>query len=427
MNIHVVQPGDTIYSIANNYGVSPERLSLENDIIDPNNLIIGEALVIIQPSQIYIVQEGDSLESIAKTHGTDIMELLRNNPNISNRELYIGEEIVISYISTKTETIETNGFAYPFIDRSILRKTLPYLTYLTIYTYQFTRNGSLIEIDDSEIIQISKEYGVAPVMYLTASYNGINIDTDIAHILISNTQVQNTLIDNILSVLRNKGYYGINVDTPYIQPLDRQPYVDFIANITKRLNSEGFLVSVTIAPSTFEVSTGIIYTGVDYAGLSQAANSILYQLTYAWRYPHSLPISVLPFDRVIETLYNAITLIPPEKCALGISNIGYIGEFPFFASIINVNFISYRSAIELAHNTGSIIQFNEPSYSSYYRYMDNEREYMAWFLDNRGIYPMIEYSGELGLQGLSIWNIMYFITNTWLLIQTQSIIKKIYF
>lgn len=424
MNIHVVQPGDTIYSIANNYGVSPERLSLENDIIDPNNLIIGEALVIIQPSQIYIVQEGDSLESIAKTHGTDIMELLRNNPNISNRELYIGEEIVISYISTKTETIETNGFAYPFIDRSILHKTLPYLTYLTIYTYQFTRNGNLIEVDDSEIIQISKEYGVAPIMYITASDNGFKVDTEIAHILISNTQIQNTLIDNILLALHNKGYYGINIDTPYIQPLDRESYVDFIAKITERLNSEGFLVSVTIAPSTFEVSTGIIYTGVDYAGLSHAANNVLYQLTYAWRYPYSLPISILPFDRVIQTLDNTTTLILPKKCTLGISNVEYLWEFPFFASITNVNFLSYRYALELAYNTGSIIEFNESSRSSYFQYIDNEREYMAWLKDNRYIYPMIGYSVEFGLQGFSLWNIMYFVTNTWLLIHTQYIIKK---
>ncbi len=32
MQIYLVQPGDTIYSIANAHSVSPERLSLENDI-----------------------------------------------------------------------------------------------------------------------------------------------------------------------------------------------------------------------------------------------------------------------------------------------------------------------------------------------------------------------------------------------------------
>ncbi|WP_073276154.1 LysM peptidoglycan-binding domain-containing protein [Anaerocolumna jejuensis] len=32
MYIHIVQPGDTITTIADSYGVSPERIAAENDI-----------------------------------------------------------------------------------------------------------------------------------------------------------------------------------------------------------------------------------------------------------------------------------------------------------------------------------------------------------------------------------------------------------
>ncbi|BCJ92549.1 germination protein [Anaerocolumna cellulosilytica] len=425
MNIHIVQFGDTIYTIADRYGVSPERIIVENDIMHPDNLTMGEALIIIRPNQTYIVQEGDSLESIAITQGVDVMELLRNNPNVSNRELYIGEEVVLSYIDSRTVSIKTNGFAYPFIDRATLLKTLPYLTYLTIYSYQIAPDGTLIDMDDSEIVQIAKEYGVAPIMFITAPHEGDNVDMDVAHILITNIEIQNKFYSDILTILRDKGYYGINIDTPYIQPEDRQPYVDFIANITECLNGEGYPVTVSIAPSTFEVSTGIIYNGVDYTGLSQAANDILYRLTYAFRYPQILPISTLPFDAVMQTVAKAMELIPPNKCMLDISVIGYLWEFPYFAAIIYVNFLNYNAAIELANNTSSIIQFNEPSRSSYFQYTENKHEYMAWFKDSRVIYPMLEYMRGYGLQGISIWNIMSFITSIWLMIQTQYEIEKI--
>lgn len=425
MYIHIVQPGDTIYTIADRYGISPERLSLENDIASPNDLIIGEALVIIKPSQTYIVQGRDSIESIAKKHGMDVMELLRNNPNISGRELYPGEELVISYTDRRTETIKTNGFAYPFIEKSTLEKTLPYLTYLTIYAYQLTRKGNLIGIDDSEIIQLAKAYGTAPVMFITAANEGNTVDTDIAHILVSDVQAQNTFINNILSILHNKGYYGVNINTPYIQPEDRQPYVSFIAKITELLNKEGFWAAVTIEPSTFEVSTGIIYQGVDYTGLSQVANSVLYQLTYTWSAPYGLPISILPFNAVTQTLDNAIVLLTPEKCILGISNVGYLWEFPYFGAETNTKFLNYNSAIELAKDTGSAIQFNEVSRSSYFDFIDNEHEYMAWFKDARAIYPLIAYSRGNRLQGISVWNIMYFVTNLWLLMNAEFIIEKV--
>lgn len=425
MNIHIVQPGDTIYTIANSYGVEPERLSIENDIADPNELIIGETLIIIKPSQTYIVQEGDSIESIALAQGVGIMELLRNNPNISNRELNEGEELVISYADSKAATIKTNGFAYPFIDRDTLIKTLPYLTYLTIYSYQFRLDGSLINVDDADILQLAKDYDVAPIMFMDAENDGNKLNTDIVHTFVTNIDIQNTFIENILNMLHYKGYYGINIDTPYVQPGDSEGYVDFIANVTERLNNEGFIVMVTIAPSAFEVSTGIIYSGIDYIGLSSAANNVLYQLTYAWRYPYTLPISVIPAEAVLGTLANTATLIPPNKCMVGISNIGYLWEFPYFSAITIANFLNYHSAIELAKYTGSMIEFNETTLSAYFRYIESEHEYMAWFKDNRVIYPFIAYSQEYGFQGISIWNIMYFITSTWLMINAQYMIEKI--
>ncbi len=425
MNIHIVQPGDTVYTIADYYGISPERLVIENDIEDPDNLVIGEALVIIRPAQTYIVQEGDSLESIAKAQAVDIMELLRNNPNISGRELFVGEELVIRYEGERTGTIKTNGFVYPFVDKEILRKTLPYLTYLTIYSYDITQTGNLIDIDDTEIIRIAKEYKVAPIMFITAPIEETGVDTNIVHTLISDIEIQNTFINSILYVLRSKGYLGININTPFIQPQDRYSYVELIGTIRKRLNSEGFTETVTIAPSTFEVSTGLIYGGVDYTGLSQAADDVLYLLTYAWRFQNNLPISTLPFNVVLQTLRNAIRLIPPEKCMLGISNVGYLWEFPYFAAIINANFLNYNSAIRLARDTGSVIEFNQPSHSSYFQYVDNEHEYMAWFKDARSLYPWIAYSQVYGLQGVAVWNITYFVAYLWLLINAEYVIKKI--
>ncbi|WP_313130305.1 LysM peptidoglycan-binding domain-containing protein [Anaerocolumna sp.] len=425
MYIYIVQPGDTLYTIANAHGVSPERLALENDIQYSSNLVPGEALVIIQPSRTYIVQEGDTLESIALSQQIDIMELLRNNPSISDRGLYMDEELVISYAETKTAAIEVNGFTYPFVDRNILKKTLPYLTYLTIYSYQFTRDGNLIETDDMEIIRIARSYGVAPIMYITTVKDENNIDTEIAHILVSDTELQNKFIENIIVTLQTKGYYGINMDTPYIQPLDRELYVTFIETLTRRLNNEGFFVTVTVAPSLFEAATGITYTGVDFVGLSQAANTILYQLTYEWKYPYYLPISILPFDAVLHTLSETVAQFSPSSCILGITNIGFVWEFPYFSAITEANFINYHSAIELAYDTNSVIELNAPSRSAYFHYIENAKEYMAWFKDSRAIYSLIAYSQELGMRGISIWNIMSFITNIWLLIHVQFEIKKV--
>lgn len=142
MIIHVVQPGDTVNSIANEYDISVTRLIQENELRPPYNLVVGETLVILYPEVTYTVVEGDTLGNIAAAHGISLMELLRNNIYLSNREfIYPGEILVIRYRDYKLKTISIDGYAYPFIDRDILRKTLPFLTYLTIFNYKMRADG----------------------------------------------------------------------------------------------------------------------------------------------------------------------------------------------------------------------------------------------------------------------------------------------
>ena len=53
MDIHVIQPGDTVWKLAQQYGVSPERIISDNRLINPRNLVVGQALLILQPETVY--------------------------------------------------------------------------------------------------------------------------------------------------------------------------------------------------------------------------------------------------------------------------------------------------------------------------------------------------------------------------------------
>ena len=50
MASHVVSPGDTVWSIARQYGVSPQRILSDNGILNPQALPSGQALLILIPS-----------------------------------------------------------------------------------------------------------------------------------------------------------------------------------------------------------------------------------------------------------------------------------------------------------------------------------------------------------------------------------------
>ena len=140
MLIHVVLPGETAYSIADYYGISSTWLIRENEIKEPNNLVVGNALLILYPVIIHTIEEGDTLEDIATMYNVTSLELLRNNSYLAVQEkLIVGDTIVVQYKNNRTRYLSVFRYCYPTIDEAILRRNLPYLTYLIIYSLNYSR------------------------------------------------------------------------------------------------------------------------------------------------------------------------------------------------------------------------------------------------------------------------------------------------
>jgi len=427
MIIHVVQPSETINSISEYYKIPVDRLILENGITNPENLAIGQTIVIVQPETLHTVQAGDSLESIAMQYGTTPMELLRNNPYLSDMEfLYPGETIVISYQTNRKRTIATIGYTFSYIDRSVLIKTLPFLTYLTIFNYRTTSEGEIISsADDTEIIQLAKAYDVAPMMFIsTMTEEGI-VSREVTYNIINNPTVQDRFIDNALYILRTKGFYGINIYAENVTNGNIDSIAAYLKKASAIFHSEGYKVLITITPATNVDIPGVNFEKLDYSKLSEFVDGIIFS-SYDWARSYSYPSAILPVNILRELLNYVDGIIPPDKIFLGITTLGYDWTLPYVPGATEAVVISNNSAVQIAAENNIPIQFNEAAQSPFFYYTDSDGNlHVVWTKDARSFDARAALAGEYNLQGLSLWTVMRFEAQMWLIINTQYYIKRL--
>lgn len=92
---YVVKSGDSLWNIAKRYGISVDELKSYNNLTS-NLLNIGQVLKIpgMAPNNTYVVKSGDSLWKIANNYGVSVDELIALN-NLNSNLLSIGQVLLI--------------------------------------------------------------------------------------------------------------------------------------------------------------------------------------------------------------------------------------------------------------------------------------------------------------------------------------------
>ncbi|MEM7111531.1 MAG: LysM domain-containing protein [Chloroflexota bacterium] len=111
---YIVQPGDTLFTIATRYNLSVEALAAANNISNVNSLSVGDTLVIpaegtvveggsdqgeqpvvIEQEQVHVVQAGENLYRIGLRYGFTVAELATYNNLANPNSLAVGQQIRI--------------------------------------------------------------------------------------------------------------------------------------------------------------------------------------------------------------------------------------------------------------------------------------------------------------------------------------------
>ena len=418
MTIHVVQPGETLYGIAGQYGVDPELLRVSNGVPEDGALAVGQALAVQFVRTLHVVQPGQSLSSIAAEYGIPLRQLYRDNYGLLGQpEVRAGQRLVIAYDQVKLGETFTNGYAYPYIQRRDLAAVLPYMSCLTPFTYGIDAQGGLLPLEDGVLLEEARRLGTGPLMHLSSLTEEGTFSSQRAAELLANPAARAALTEQVAATMEARGYQGLDVDFEFIPAAQKEDYAQFIRELRQRLAPRGWPVLVALAPKTYAGQPGLLYEAHDYAALGAAADYVLL-MTYEWGYTYGPPMAVAPLRNVELVVDYALSEIPAEKIWMGIPNYGYDWTLPFRQGD-RAQSISNQEAVTLAVQNRAAIRFDQAAQSPWFRYVDGQgREHEVWFEDARSIRAKLELARSRGLYGVGYWNLMRPFPQNWALLNS---------
>lgn len=376
----------------------------------------------VNTMQIHVVQNGDTVSSIADFYNTSIDIIIFDNQLIYPYILVIGQSLLINDgIPYPNKTyISVNGYAYPFISPWVLRETLPFLSDLSIFSYGFTSEGELIPpvLDDTWMIAEARNYRVSPILTLTPLGADGKFSNHLISLVVNNPDSVQNLINNLIYTLSEKRFEGLDIDFEYILPNDRDAFTNFIRNITNSLRPLGYQVSVALAPKTSADQQGLLYQGKDYRAIGAIVDHVLL-MTYEWGYKYGPPLAVSPINLVRNVVEYAITEIPANKINLGIPNYGYDWPLPFIQDVTVAKTIGNVEAVRIAITNGSEIHFDETAQAPFFRYWQDGIEHEVWFEDVRSMRAKFNLIKEYNLRGAGYWQIMQLFRANWVLLNSM--------
>src|SRR5690606_10780411 len=116
--IHIVQPGETLYRISVRYGVSMDTIAQANQISNRERILAGQRLTIPdmtnavenpliagEPTR-HVVQPGETLASIANRYGLTVSQIAQIN-NITNPNRILRGQTLTVFTTPQTTAADT--------------------------------------------------------------------------------------------------------------------------------------------------------------------------------------------------------------------------------------------------------------------------------------------------------------------------------
>lgn len=425
MAVHVVKPGESLWSISQKYGIPIETIVALNGLRYQTSIIPGLALYIAKENEgfrIYRITYGDTLWLISRKNQVPIQTILSMNPGIDPGNLLVGQPVILP--AAEKSRIQTLGYIVPYSEKEsfqLIKEYAEFLTYIAIVAYSLNEEGDIIRLlEDTSVINEIKKKGLSPLLMIrNVDFEDETFNAELIGRVLENPKYRKNLINSLIKMVKEKGYAGISIDFEFVPPERRKEFNQFFMELKDSL-ADDLILHVNVHAKTEDVPTNPIIGAYDYETIGRYAD-IVAVMTMDYGYPTGPPNPVSPIWWMDEVIAYTTGLIKPRKLQMGLPLYGYDWKLP--ENITKAR--SILNAQNLAISTGAVIQYNTYAAAPWYRYWVNTEAHIVWFEDIRSYIEKYKLLDKYNLLGVTYWKMSFPFPQNWAYLSRNFTISKI--
>ena len=235
-----------------------------------------------------------------------------------------------------------------------------------------------------------------------SNYGENDFDSNIGHgAVVTNKAL---VIANMVDLVKNGGWEGINVDFENLYPADRDAFSRFIHDLANALHGKGLQLVISVPAKSSDDPGDDWSWPFDYASLGADAD-LIQLMTYDEHGPWSAPGSVAGFEWMENCVQYALSTIDPAKLLIGLPAYGY--DWNMTDPDQNSDF-AWKKVPDILAKTGATPVWDAETKSAHIAYTNSigttdGSAHIAWYETPAGIAAKTALVPKYNLAGLSMW------------------------
>jgi cellulose synthase/poly-beta-1,6-N-acetylglucosamine synthase-like glycosyltransferase/spore germination protein YaaH/peptidoglycan/xylan/chitin deacetylase (PgdA/CDA1 family) len=224
---------------------------------------------------------------------------------------------------------------------------------------------------------------------IVSNVNNQQFDGAAVHTLLSDKELQDRFIRNLIVKLKKYNFQGVNIDFEELQESSDEPLAAFQKNLYTQLHANKLLVSQDISPGNDDYNPKTLSKYNDY----------IFLMAYDQHSEESNPGDISNEQWVIKQLDDLCTKISADKVILALACYGF--DWPDQRVGVPV---TYQQAMANANRYKAKVTFDGVSSNLNYSYVDESQiKHQVFFTDAATNFNLIRRADDWGIAGVAVW------------------------